>query len=404
MLKGRTGVIILIVIAVAAIIFLVLRGGVAQPPTQRKMALPMDLQKIIPTNWKVVTDQYKPCDFDNDGEEEWLIIYRYAASEVMSRGLIGGVIYDAQGNRVAQAPGNESPYRPAFLIPYKLLPDIYTGKGQGYLGESGVVVRFFPPEQRGQPCRATEITIQGFSDAPWPTRLSIFRWAGERTGYVGVHFVGNARIADGAGKASVGDGAKPIVELTTFNRLNDRSALCAMQRYERSKPAAADALPPDIVFTETAAAYTIDFCFGPPNDPAYPEGAVVALLRGNSPKTASPTGETYLTVNASLPPELNRLRGSTPAKQRILSVTHEGIVAPNPADGQRCDPAQLSPSTPLPGTPEPREWWCGRERARVITEIILDDQHRIVTWSLLSIANERINIDMHWRIEEVELR
>jgi hypothetical protein len=149
------------------------------------------------------------------------------------------------------------------------------------------------------------------------------------------------------------------------------------------------------------AAYTIDFCFGPPDDPVYPEGVVVALLRGHSPKgkdnNPSPTGETYLTpgASASLPPELARLREATPAKQRILSVTNEGTLAPYPDNGSQCTSEQVTNTTEV--------WWCGRERATVITEIVLeDDQRRVVTWSLLSIANERVNADVHWRIGSAE--
>jgi len=37
-------------------------------------------------------------------------------------------------------------------------------------------------------------------------------------------------------------------------------------------------------------------------------------------------------------------------------------------------------------------------------EIILDGQHRIATWHLLSIASDRINANVHWRIERAEIR
>ncbi len=401
MFKGRTSVLIIVGIVIVAVLYLLLFRGGARLTAPPKSALPVDLQKIIPTKW--TPDPFKACDFDGDGEEEWLITYHYDAGAGTGRSLIGGVIYDAQVNRVPQAPGNESPYQPAFLVPYKLLPDFYMGKGQGYLGETGVKVNLFPPEQNEKACRAQEITVQGFSDnSGRPTRLSIFQWDSQDVGYVGWHFIGNARI-------EAGDGAVPITQTLTYNRLNDRSALCAVQRYTRP-PSSNKDVPPGIRFTEDGDAYTVDFCFGPPDDPTYPEGVVVALLRGSSPKgkdnNPSPTGESFLTADVSLPSELARLRGATPAKLRLLSVTNEGAVAPDPGNGQTCDPAGLAPVTPAAGTPTPTPtiWWCGRERATVVTEIILGGQHRIATWHLLSIANDRVNADVHWRIEQVEIK
>ncbi len=394
MFKGRTGLLILIVIVVAAILYLLLwkGGGVRLSPDQPQTTLPVDLQQIIPAKWQVITGQFTTCDFDGDKEAEWLVIYQYDVVTSTGRSLIGGAIYDAQANHELLTPENASPYPAASLIPYKLLPDIYTGKGQGYLGETKVSVNFFPSKQTEQTCQVKEITIQGFSDASMPTRLSIFQWGGQGVGYIGSHFVGNARI-------EAGDGTVPITQTLTYNRLNDRSALCVVQRYTRPPSSNKDA-PPGIAFTEDSAAYTIDFCFGAPDDPAYPEGAVVALLRGKSPKgqkdSPSPTGETYLTANASLS-GLERLKGASPKPLRILSVTTEGSLAPASDYGAQCTPAELSAS--VTGV-----WWCGRERAKVYTEIILDDQHRVATWHLLSIANDRVNADVHWRIERVDLQ
>ena len=148
----RIIVIVLVSVAAVLILYSCLRSRAAVPGSTE---LPLNLQTIIPSTWAVVPNQYKLCDFDGDGENEYLIIYSYdpasvpsalpatpvpPATPVAGRSLIGGVIYDTQVNRVPQAPGVQSPYRPAFLIPYKLLPDIYGGKGQGYLGQSGVTV------------------------------------------------------------------------------------------------------------------------------------------------------------------------------------------------------------------------------------------------------------------------
>jgi hypothetical protein len=149
-------------------------------------------------------------------------------------------------------------------------------------------------------------------------------------------------------------------------------------------------------FTRNDTAQTIDFCFGPPNDPAYPEGVVTALLRGNRPQdevdNPSPTGATYLTLNAVLPPELAGSKGPTPAKYRILSFTNRGTLGSQPAQGHPCDPAQV--------ISDPDVWWCGQEKADVLTEMILPDGRTVrVLWQLISIASDKVNADVHWRVE-----
>jgi hypothetical protein len=397
MFKGRSGcwTIIAVAAVLVLILFLVSRCQGLQLPFGQPTGLPVDLQEIIPTSWQVIQDQYKLCDFDNDGETEWMIVYKYDAAAGTGDSLIGGVVYDAQVNRVPQAPSDRSPYRSALLIPYKLLPDIYTDKGQGYLGETSVAVSLYPA-QTGNECRGSEIIVQGYSGSGHPTRLSIFRWKDASVGYQGAHFVGNARVV-----ASSPTG--PITEVTTYNRLNDRSAVCDVQYYSRSPATTKDGLPPEVQFTRQDTAQTIDFCFGPPNDPAYPDGVVVALLRGNSPKdqenNPSPTGATYLTLNAVLPPELTGISGANRTVYRILSFTNRGTLASQPAQGYLCNPTQVAQVT----SGDQVVWWCGRETAEILTEIKLEDGSPArVLWKLISIASDELNADVHWRIERAD--
>ena len=105
----------------------------------------VDLADTLPDSWFVISGDWPDqCDFDRDGENEQLVVYRYdppaTPGPSSTAGLIGAVIFDSQVNRVPQEPSVESPSRPAFLIPYKLLPDIYADKGQGYLGEADIQV------------------------------------------------------------------------------------------------------------------------------------------------------------------------------------------------------------------------------------------------------------------------
>lgn len=391
--KGRAGcwIVIIVVALLVLIAFLLSRCLPDQSLLGAPTGVPVDLTKMIPTSWKV--QQSKACDFDNDGETEWLVIYSYDAVTEPAYSLIGGVIYDAQVNRVPQAPSTQSPYRPALLIPYKLLPDIYSEKGQGYLGETKVTVTLYPPAS-GNDCRAHEIIVQGFSGGDFPTRLSIFRWEGEAVGYWGEHFVGNARV--------VFQGSGPITEVTTFNRLNDRSAVCDVQFYSRPPGTVQEPLPPRLKFAANDAAQTIDFCFGAPNDPTYPEGVVVALLRGHNPEdkegSPSPTGDTYLMKNAVLPPALAGLKEAGRAAYRIRAFTTQGTLGSQPAQGYLCDPAQVAQGSGV--------WLCGAETAEVTTEIVLPgasgDQTIPVRWQLVSIASDALNADVRWRVTAAE--
>jgi len=407
---SRIVIILLVVAAGLLFIFSVLRPSVPLPVAAE---LPIDLRTMIPDSWKVVPGQYKTCDFDSDGDNEYLIIYRYDTDTVFNRGLIGGVIYDTQVNRVPQAPGVEATYRPAFMVPYKLLPDIYGGKGQGYLGQNSVNVHLLPVSAAGAKCQAKEILVYGYSyDTGVPTILSVFRWEGELIGYVGWHVQGNVRLR--AYDAASPDPSKPsatdntgtaAVGVYVYNQLNQRSLLCSVRHYRRTPPTTKTDLPPGLDFREVTEDYTLDFCYGAPVDPAYPEGVVMALLRGQNPSAATPTGKSYLTTAAleALPPELNELRDPTRKAIRTLSVTAPGTLGWYPPPGSRFT------WTPTGGTPPPtpQTWWLNSEPPTIVeTEIVLASgaSTRQARWTLVSMANEKANADTIWRISRVELR
>jgi len=407
---SRIVIFVLIAVAGLLLIFSYLRPKV---PLPGNTALPIDLQTMIPSSWKIISGQYKPCDFDSDGDNEYLIIYNYDPGAGTNRGLIGGVIYDTQVNRVPQAPGVEAPYRPAFMVPYKLLPDIYGGKGQGYLGQSGVGVYLLPPSAAGAKCQAKEILVYGYSyDPAVPTTLSVFRWEGELIGYVGWHVQGNVRLR--AYDAASPDPSKPsatdntgsaAVGVYVYNQLNQRSLLCSVRHYQRTRPVTKTDLPPGLDFQEIKEDYTLDFCYGAPLDPAYPEGVVMALLRGQNPTADTPTGKSYLTTAAleALPPELNDLRKADRKAIRTLSVTAPGTLGWYPPPGSRFT------WTPTDGTPSPtpQTWWLNSEPPTIVeTEIVLASgaPTRQARWTLVSMANEKANADTIWRISRVELR
>ncbi len=409
MFKNRGFLIVVIVLAALMILWLLGRDGTSlslfRPKTE---GLPQYLRDFIPDDWNPILGKQQECSFDKDKDTEWLVVYRYDNTKVqqpyradgvtVDRGPIGAAIFDRQTNVVPEGQGNDSLYRPTMLIPYRLLPDFYSGKGLGYLGETATSVGqpgaseleiiYHPPIPTKGDCEVDEISILGYSDSLLPTRLSIFRWEDPATGFRAKHFVGNTRIA-----APIKlDGSQTIQEVITYNRLeNHRSLLCESRTYRRTGEEAA------LNFDEDASAYTVDFCYNTPPDPTYPEGVVVALLRNNQPAarretTLIPPTQEFLITKAKTAFDV-----SSKAAEgiRIFSVTNLASVSTDPAGGRDCTLEQVT-------TLEPK-WICGRESAVVETEIVLDGEIRRAVWELISLVPDQIDADVHWRVQSVTL-
>ena len=403
--KGRSGIFLLI-FSIALVLILALlarqRGMLGTGGSQQPQIL-LELSKLMPGDWTALAEQPIACDLDNDGETEWLVLYQYDATETpnvyadrsgsVRHSPIGGVVYDTQVNPVPQELGTLSPYRPALLVPYKLLPDFYANKGQGYLGETKVEFYHYPSQRPGnaqKDCRAEELYFLGYSYLPLPTRLSIFRWEGRDVGYKGVHFIGDAHVDAPDIKQ---ERASRVTKVTTYNRLaNHRSVLCEVKVFERrGEPAALN-------FEPNPDQFSIDFCFGRPKDPVYPEAVLVALLRGGvPPKDQSPTGEDFRTGNAVVSSALlERLKTADRDPVQILSLTTQGAVIHDPGQATDCSAEKLQ-------APGQEKWWCSREQAYVAAVIRLNGEPRRVTARLISITNEKVTANVRWRVTELNL-
>ena len=387
---------ILIIIGSIVLVLLVLwfffgRDRKSQEETQT--TLPPSVQRLVPSSWSVITNQ--ACDFDADNQDEWLVIYHYDSVKVQPANQpsdtkvavspIGGAIYDAKLQSPTQT--GTSQYQITSITPYRLLPDYALGKGQGYLGESAVQTLLFPPVTKDNVCKPTEVGFLGYSNGytisptSLPTRLSLFYWAGDSLGYQGSLFIGNARI-------DATFPTKPdqfITQVTTYNLLNDRSLLCQSMTYSRPGPVQG--------FLVVPGSTTLDFCYGAPGEPTYPEGAVAALLRGNVPraandKTKMPPGNSFLLPGVSLPAGLN-------LPVNILAVTNTASAAPVPGGGHLC-------TTEYEKNGE--GWWCGQLAAVVTSETPVNGVVREIAWQMISVNLKDVVGEVHWRISNVELR
>ncbi len=388
---ARILVILLFVIILIALGLYIYRGRTLSAP----QAPPVNPGLLMPGSWTPLTNGIVECDFDSDPahDPEWLVPYRYDKSTNLPDGIIGGVIFVRQANLVPQNLATPSPYRPSSVLTYKLLPDIYEGKGQGYLGESGITVELAPQATSGPNCEAQEIAVWGKNinaDQNRNQRLSIFRWNSSTRTYQGVSFVASGYIT------ATTDVRQYITDFTIADRFDDRNVLCTLQGYQRTANNGAGQ-PPPFGFTEAPNTLTIDFCYGAPADPAYPEGVVVALLRApGTPPNDSPGSGFFLDPNVSLPPDLQPLKGPRRPQYQVLAVRNQGSLAPYPAGG-----------APIPPPPGPAgasndQWLRSGEQATVQTTLVTPQgQELSVIWKLVSIANTQVATDTRWRITEV---
>ena len=113
----------------------------------------------------------------------------------------------------------------------------------------------------------------------------------------------------------------------------------------------------------------------------------------------TPTGDSFLTQAGaeSLPDLLTILQDpNRKVVFPILSITNPGTLGAQPQQGYLCPGLTLTDGDPL--------WWCAREQVNVITDILVNGKPYRVTWRLISIANDKVVGDVHWRIDHVEMQ
>lgn len=359
---------ILLLLGLAIIMLLAIYVLRSYAPQQEGLELPLNLANIIPEAWQPLDKKLPTVDIDGDGELEWLLIYRYDSARE-GRGPIGGVIYDAQVDISPHQLGVPIPYRSAFLVPYKLLPDTHPGKGQGYLADH----RVDPPEQvdSNGNGKVDELVIRGYGHDPAMTRLSIFRWEGKEEGYSVQHFQGSGGIT-----AVDSDKDGVIEKVIVSERLYERSQLCRQRTHTRQSDGSYQPSDSSLVF-----------CYGTPAHPFYPEGVVLTFFLSSQQERQTEV------MKPADEPGLMTPNGRRQARDlglhqvrsfRVLQFTYPGVAPPS---GE--------PATAV------NEELQGREQVQVWTDVVGDGEPRTYCWRVVNTSSQKVSEDTVWRIDGV---
>ena len=302
---------LIMLLAVSALIL----SCTSQPQPE---SLTIDLGRNLPSQWQPI-DNLLPINIDADAEDEYLLFYTYDPSQALTGvavpGPVGAVIFDPQATLQQPERGVENATSPTPGIQaYRLLPSYWRGAGHGFIAPpteenlttfltvqrikvdekvDGYSGRAEPPiqdngggesvaedDRPSSAVRADELVVMGgkgiFGGA---THISVFWWSNPRQGYgsTQISAPGGLYIAENGwgGKAE----EKPIRRLQALYPQDDRSGLCKESIFERrldpdhSTP---DAFRPAVFYVEGPR--TLNFCYGSPESPFYPEAVVIAYL------------------------------------------------------------------------------------------------------------------------------
>lgn len=238
----------------------------------------LDFQFALPASWQV--DKVMRLDTDQDGENEWVILYAFDNPGEKSFVPLRGAIYDV-ARREPKLP---------IIYPYHLQAPGWTFLGEG-MGNVKVrmedVVSVAPT---GIPGDDPELVVENTGPNDFIDRVSIYRWQDNvpaqvrsRTDPHEILLVPGQPLATGEWYECVGMFAGTLkVELTpdrvtVVDRLNDRSQLARVSKYSAKAAlhgymdASYQLAAPDTV--------CIDFAHGMPEDVVespYPEKIVLA--------------------------------------------------------------------------------------------------------------------------------
>lgn len=249
-----------------ALLLLLTAGCFPFPPKQE---VPFDMKAIIPTEW-VPMGELIPINVDQDENTEWLLFYRYDLSKKRKQseeyaGPIGGVIFDQQIDKTTGI---------SVLARHDLLPEIRAGKGQGFLGENKCEVKPYDASGDGKSDNG-DLAVLGYGYGPSsPTYLSIFHRKddvdqGYKFQLVG-HFYGDGgiRMEPAIEKPSA------LRKVIVNTRLNERSLISKRAVFNRQ-----DDHNGNVQYNLDENENSLVFTYGIPENPYYPEAAVLAYYQ-----------------------------------------------------------------------------------------------------------------------------
>jgi len=237
-----------------------------QIPFLSQGEVPFDIKRIIPPDW-IPTGALSEINVDADEEPEWLLFYRYDLSPARREqrnyaGPIGGVIFDQQIDRTTGG---------SFLAQHDLLPDIRSGKGQGFLGERECRARTYDHTGDGI-ADSDELAVFGLGYGPSsPVYLSIFqRETDSAQGYrfrLVKQFYGDGGVTVDPAI----DQAGALQRVSVLTRLDDRSLIGKRSVFVRRLDENGA-----VQYEQDLSQSSLAFTFGIPENPYYPEAAVLA--------------------------------------------------------------------------------------------------------------------------------
>lgn len=293
----RTILAIIGIIVAGAILYFVFFQHRVNPSIQSRTTTPLniDLQDIKPERWQPIGKKgLVQISVDGDKDIEWLFLYR----DDGDTGQIGGVIYDAQNQPKGVSSMSAAQQAPAYLIPYRLMPDYTANKSHGYLGDESVLYqtvfsRSADESAEAQPAsgavlKGDHLQVRGIRHG-FTNRFSIFWWLNAQKGYGGAlaytpgwFSLNQNDPADWKLWDEGVDGKKQLItELWAWEPQMDRSNICRRVNWkltgdpqQETRRFAGDYENSDLVFCRGAR----------PAEPAFPEAQVLAYLLDKDPK------------------------------------------------------------------------------------------------------------------------
>ncbi len=321
-----------------------------------KAEFPIDIEEVIPDNWQ--PQELRKVNLDGDDEDEWLLIYRQTS---VPGGPLGGVIYDVQPDTSPTRPYLRLP--PAYLVPYRLLPDLGPGKGQGYLGDISYTIELYDTDGDG---KQDELVTLGYSREPNPTQIAFFRWESEAAGYQLTTYLQGDGGIEVVRPRDVNRGR--IEEVIVKKKLNERSQICEKTVHRRRE---------DDVTYQKVSGPILDFTYGVPSQPFYPEAAVLAYYLSLAGDEISAdhytTSEGKMEAQSLATTEL----GSAGRAERnaVIGLTYPGSIS--------------------------KEDISNVEYVNVTVNLMMENVHMEITWQVVNVSSGKLNEEVTWKLNDI---